>query len=313
MANRVRRFLFGPPKDIKDPHAFHKLSLVAILAWVGLGADGLSSSAYGPDEAFRSLGERSGVPFCTEHADCTSLSFFLALAMAATVFIISYGYSRIIEQFPSGGGGYVVASRLLHPRVGVMSGSALLVDYVLTITISIASGADAIFSFLPEVAKILGYQLPDSYMAWKMPFAFAGIVLLTIMNIRGVKESVSALVPIFGTFVVTHVILLVVAIGGHLGDAPAISHEVRTQIVHTTTAIGSFRSAQAPRARVFDGWWNLHGDRSGLERRRTDARAARCGRRNEPCGSWRCPLRSPPAASCSRTSSSTQRRRKARR
>ena len=133
---RVRRVVFGPPKDPKSPHTFHKLSLVAFLAWVGLGADGLSSSAYGPEETFRALGEHRG------------LAVFLALAMALTVFIISYGYSRIIEQFPSGGGGYLVASKILGGRVGVVAGSALLVDYVLTITISIAAGADAIFSFL---------------------------------------------------------------------------------------------------------------------------------------------------------------------
>src|SRR5437762_5357602 len=154
---RLRPAIFGAPKDIKDPHAFHKLSLIALLAWVGLGADGLSSSAYGPDEAFRQLGEHTG------------LAFFLAVATAATVFIISYGYSRIIEQFPAGGGGYVVASRLLAPRVGVVSGAALLVDYVLTITISIASGTDAIFSFLPPALH--GY---------KLPLAFAGVGLLTV-------------------------------------------------------------------------------------------------------------------------------------
>src|ERR1700678_3807973 len=119
MLQRLRALLFGPPKDVHDEHTFHSLSLVALLAWVGLGADGLSSSAYGPDEAFRALGEHTG------------LAFYLALATAATVFIISYGYSHIIEQFPSGGGGYVVASRLLTPQVGVVSGSALLVDYVL--------------------------------------------------------------------------------------------------------------------------------------------------------------------------------------
>src|SRR5882672_6857258 len=135
---RLRHFIFGAPKDVKDPDAFHKLSLVALLAWVGLGADGLSSSAYGPDEAFRQLGEH------------TSFAVLLALATAFTVFVISYGYSRIIEQFPSGGGGYLVASKLLGPRVGVLPGAALLVDYVLTITISIAAGADQIFSFLPE-------------------------------------------------------------------------------------------------------------------------------------------------------------------
>src|SRR5258706_5414192 len=97
---RLRRFIFGAPKDVKDPGAFHKLSLVALLAWVGLGADGLSSSAYGPEEAFRQLGEHTG------------LAVFLALAMAVTVFVISYGYSCIIEQFPSRGGGYRCALKV---------------------------------------------------------------------------------------------------------------------------------------------------------------------------------------------------------
>src|SRR5690242_408129 len=154
---RVRRVVFGRPKDVNEPHAFHKLSLIAFLAWVGLGADGLSSSAYGPEETFRQLGDHIG------------LAVFLAGAMIATVVIISYGYSRIIEQFPSGGGGYLVASKVLGPRVGVVSGAALLVDYVLTITISISSGADAILSFLPGL-------LPH-----KLAFAFTGLALLTLM------------------------------------------------------------------------------------------------------------------------------------
>src|SRR5437899_6185538 len=134
---RMKRVLLGRKREL-HPQVFHKVSLVALLAWVGLGADGLSSSAYGPEAAFDALGEHTG------------LAIFLALATALTVFIISYGYSRIIEQFPSGGGGYVVASKILGPRVGVVSGAALLVDYVLTITISIAAGANAIFSFLPH-------------------------------------------------------------------------------------------------------------------------------------------------------------------
>src|SRR5438067_5877065 len=119
MASRLRRFLFGAPKDVHDQKVFHSISLIAMLAWVGLGADGLSSSAYGPDEAFRALKDEAGV----QH---TGLAVFLALATALTVFIISYGYSRIIEQFPSGGGGYVVASKILGPRVGLVSGAALL-------------------------------------------------------------------------------------------------------------------------------------------------------------------------------------------
>src|ERR1043166_6425820 len=165
--SRFRRLLLGRPRDVKDRGLAHKLSLIAFLAWVGLGADGLSSSAYGPEETFRQLGEHVG------------LAVFLAGAMIATVFIISYGYSRIIEQFPSGGGGYLVASKVLGGSAGVVSGSALLVDYVLTITISIAAGADAIFSFLPA-----------PWLRVELLVSVSGIAILTMTNLPGVKESV---------------------------------------------------------------------------------------------------------------------------
>src|SRR5262245_7126137 len=214
---RVRRVVFGAPKDVNEPHALHKLSLIAFLAWVGLGADGLSSSAYGPEETFRQLGEHVG------------LAVFQAAAMIATVFIISYGYSRIIEQFPSGGGGYLVASKVLGGPAGVVAGSALLVDYVLTITISIAAGADAIFSFLP--AHWLGVELFVSA---------TGIALLTVMNLRGIKESVTTIAPIFGVFLVTHAVLLLVAIGGRLPQLPAVTHEVHGNVSGTLGALGLF-------------------------------------------------------------------------
>ena len=81
-------------------------------------------------------------------ASHTYLAVLLAVATAFTVFIISYAYSRIIEHFPHGGGGYIVATHMLGEKAGVVSGSALLVDYVLTITISIAACADAVFSYL---------------------------------------------------------------------------------------------------------------------------------------------------------------------
>src|SRR5437868_6858947 len=127
----LKDFVFGKPKDPLDPRVFHQISLVAFLAWVGLGADGLSSSAYGPEEAYRALGEH------------TYLAVFLALATALTVLVISAAYNQIIEHFPHGGGGYAVATKLLGKYAGVVSGCALLVDYILTISISIASGADA--------------------------------------------------------------------------------------------------------------------------------------------------------------------------
>src|SRR5689334_7778904 len=221
LTDRVRRAVIGGPKDVKDPHAFHKLSLVALLAWVGLGADGLSSSSYGPDEAFHALVDDHG----RFH---TGLAVFLAAATALTVFVITYGYSRIIEQFPSGGGGYVVASKLLGPRVGVVSGAALLVDYVLTITVSVASGADAVFSFLPA-----------SMASWKLASAVAAIVLLTVMNVRGVKESVTSLVPVFLLFLVTHAVMLIVAICGNLGHLGTAAHEVQAGVRHSHRVLGT--------------------------------------------------------------------------
>src|SRR5262249_6338485 len=159
---------------------------IALLAWVGLGADGLSSSAYGPDEAFRALGSH------------VYLAFALALATAFTVLVISGAYSQIIRRFPFRGGGYVVAPQLLGAKVGLVSGAALLVDYVLTIAVSIASGADQVFSVLPA-----------GMAAWKVETEVAAIVILIILNLRGVKESVTFLAPIFGLFLVTHAVLVV--------------------------------------------------------------------------------------------------------
>ncbi len=213
--SRLKRLLLGRPRDLRDPRTFHTISLVALLAWVGLGADGLSSSAYGPDEAFRALGSH------------TYLAIALALATTLTVVIISVAYSQIIAHFPLGGGGYIVASRLLGPGFGVVSGSALLVDYVLTIATSIASGADQIFSVLPPEMQGL-----------KLGVEAAVIGLLVVMNLRGVKESVSLLAPIFGLFVVTHIVLVFGGIGAHATQVPAVARGVTAGFGHGLAALG---------------------------------------------------------------------------
>ena len=183
--SKLWRIIVGRPKDLAEKGIFHALSLIPFLAWVGLGADGLSSSSYGPEEAFKNLGQH------------TYLAVGIALAMVVTVAIISAAYSRIIEAFPHGGGGYLVATKLLGERAGVVSGSALLVDYVLTITVSIAAAGDALFSFIP----------PQWTFA-KLPIEVVLIVLLTALNIRGVKESVMVLMPIFLLFLATHAVLI---------------------------------------------------------------------------------------------------------
>ena len=214
---KVRRVLLGGPKDLKDPNIFHQISLAAFLAWVGLGADGLSSSSYGPEEAFKNLGTHQ------------YLAVFLALLTALTVLIIAAAYSKIIEHFPFGGGGYVVATRLLGGYAGVVSGSALLVDYVLTITTSIAAGGEAVFSLLPPHLHAL-----------KLPVEFVVIALLTILNLRGVKESVSSLVPVFLVFVGTHVIIIGGSVLFHLGRAGAVAHEVTSGLSTDLKTVGFF-------------------------------------------------------------------------
>jgi amino acid transporter len=195
LGRRLKTLVIGGARSPHDRSVFHKLSLIAFFAWVGLGADGLSSSCYGPPEAFLALGAH---PY---------LSIFVGLATALTVFIISASYSQIIELFPSGGGGYLVASKLLSPTTGMVSGCALLIDYVMTITISIASGADALFSFLPA-----------AWLPHKLSFAIFGVALLTLLNMRGVKESVVTLVPVFIVFVITHVFVILYALIVHAGD-----------------------------------------------------------------------------------------------
>jgi amino acid transporter len=239
MWKKIRALLVGAPKDVHSEQTFHSISLIAMLAWVGLGADGLSSSAYGPEAAFREL--------VTDGRDYSSLAVGLAFAMAITVFIISYAYSRIIEHFPSGGGGYVVATKLLGPRFGVVSGSALLVDYVLTITVSIAAGGDAVFSMIPRhwfgVAAL--HVAPEDLGTWldpvqrtKLVLEFGATGVLTVLNIRGVKESVQAILPVFMVFIVTHAVLLLIAIFGHLGDFGSVAQEATVNYRSTVSSLG---------------------------------------------------------------------------
>ncbi|MFI5357171.1 MAG: APC family permease [Opitutales bacterium] len=207
---KLKTLVFGRSRSLTEDNLFHKVSLIAVFAWVGLGADGLSSSCYGPEETFKALG-------ANHH-----LTIFVALACIVTITAICASYSQIIALFPGGGGGYLVASKLLSPGAGVVSGCALLVDYVLTITISVASGADALFSILP-----------DGWLGWKLTFAVFGLVGLIILNLRGVRESVLLWVPVFFLFVATHAFAILYALGTH---APALG-AMAAATVHETRSV----------------------------------------------------------------------------
>lgn len=191
---RAKRILIGKPHDLFDRRVFHTMALVPVLAWVGLGADGLSSCAYGPEEAFKAVG-----------AQHTYLGVALAIAVAGTVWLLALAYSALIEAFPTGGG-YGVASRMLGRRAGLVSGCALLIDYVLTITISVAAAGKALFSLLPP-----------EWAAYSLPCELAALAFLTMINMRGAKESILVLLPIFAVFVLSHAAMIV---GGIVRQVP---------------------------------------------------------------------------------------------
>lgn len=211
----LKRIFIGKSRNLHDKKIFHKLSLIPFFAWIGLGADGISSSCYGPQEAFLALGNH--------HA----LSLIVAGISALTILIISLSYIQIIERFPSGGGGYIVASKLLSPTLGMISGAALLIDYVLTIAVSISAGADALFSFFPSL-----------WHTYKLSAALLGIVIFVILNLRGVRESVMPLVPVFLTFMITHLFALGYAFITHSLNFPEFTGEFSQNVHLAWTQLG---------------------------------------------------------------------------
>jgi amino acid transporter len=217
----LHRLFYGKERNIEDPSLFHTISLIPFLAWVGIGVDGLSSSAYGPDESYRAL---FGIQNWGNHPE---IAILLALAITLTVGVISLSYSGLIEHFPYSGGGYGVATKLLGPFFGLISGCALLIDYVLTITTSIASSIDQVFNVFPVTLQ-----------GWKLPIEVILVGLLIILNLRGIKESITVIVPVFLLFCLTHIALMAGIILLHPGSASVATHvaslhtEIRSDAGH---------------------------------------------------------------------------------
>jgi amino acid transporter len=211
----VKNFLLGKSLDPFKPGLFKHVALVSLFAWIGLGADGLSSSCYGPEQAYLALGSH------------TSLAIFIAAGIVLSIFIIAFGYNQVLELFPSGGGGYRVATQLLGKEVGVVSGSALLVDYVLTIAISVASGMDALYSFFP-----LNWQVS------KLPVEILCTLLLMFLNLRGMKESIKVLLPIFMGFVLSHLALIVYGISSHHTGFVSTTHQALQETSSLSLSMG---------------------------------------------------------------------------
>ena len=111
----------------------------------------------------------------------------------------------------------------------MISGSALIIDYVLTITLSVSSGADALFSFFPV-----------TWLPYKLSFAVAGVCFLILLNLRGVKESVLSLTPIFIIFITTHVIAILYGIFIHASNFSVVASQTTHEINSTFSQFGFF-------------------------------------------------------------------------
>lgn len=211
MFEKLREWVIGKPRSATDQATRKHIALIAFMAWIALGADGLSSSCYGPEQAYYALGIH------------THLALYLAIATSLTVFLISLAYNQVIKLFPNGGGGYKVATNLLGPYAGLVSGAALIIDYILTIAVSVASGVDALFSLLPY-----------KFQHYKLFTEICLLILLVILNLRGAKESTKVLMPLFLGFVITHIFVITAGISLHGSELstliPAVIDNTRSAI-----------------------------------------------------------------------------------
>lgn len=169
LSTAARRLVIGRP--FRSDSLGHTL-LPKRIALPVFASDALSSVAYAPEEIFLVL----SVAGMSAYA----MTPWIGLAVAAVMMVVVASYRQNVHAYPSGGGDYEVVTTNLGPTAGLTVGSALLVDYVLTVAVSMSSAMSNIGSAIPLVAQ------------HKVTFAVAAIVILMSMNLRGVRESGAA-------------------------------------------------------------------------------------------------------------------------
>ncbi|EOD67640.1 APC family permease [Amycolatopsis vancoresmycina] len=191
--------------------------------WLALpifASDPLSSVAYATQEILLIL-SIGGLAYLT-------LAPWVGLAVAVLLTVVVISYRQVVRAYPSGGGSYEVASRNLGSRAGLVVAGALMVDYIMTVAVSVASGVDNIISAVPE--------LNDYRIALNIGF----IVLLMAMNLRGIRESGRAFAAPTYLFIATVMLLVVVGLGrtftGHAPVAESAGYDVRPEQVGLTGA-----------------------------------------------------------------------------
>ncbi|WP_051259450.1 APC family permease [Schaalia suimastitidis] len=173
-------------------------------------ADALSSVAYAPDEILLTLSLAGAMALVN--------SFWVGLAVTVVLFVVVMSYRQTVHAYPSGGGDYEVVTTNLGPRWGLLVASALLVDYILTVAVSISAGAQYVTTAFPLLA------------GWEVPLAVCLVALLALLNLRGTRESgVAFAIPTYvymGAIGVMIVWGLIKYVTGTLGQAPTAIYEV---------------------------------------------------------------------------------------
>jgi amino acid transporter len=186
MVTKLKRFLIGRPMKTNEL-AEEKLSKLKALAV--LSSDALSSVAYGTEQILLVL--------ITLGAAALWYSIPISFAVLALLTVLILSYRQTIFAYPSGGGAYIVAKDNLGVSAGLVAGGSLLVDYILTVAVSSSAGTDAITSAFPAL---------HDYRVW---IALLMIVVLTLLNLRGITESASILmIPVY-LFVLAVFVLII--------------------------------------------------------------------------------------------------------
>ncbi|KFN01770.1 APC family permease [Bacillus clarus] len=202
MFSVFKRFLIGRPlkSNAAGEQKLNKLKALAILS-----SDALSSVAYGTEQILIVLAAFGAIAFWY------SIPIAIGVLILLTALILSY--RQIIYSYPHGGGAYVVSKTNLGTNAGLVAGGSLLVDYILTVAVSVSAGTDAITSAFP------------SLHSYTVPIAVVLVMFITILNLRGVTESASILAYPVYLFAFALVVLIIAGIFKITsGQAPANLH-----------------------------------------------------------------------------------------
>lgn len=211
----IRRLLIGEP--LATSRLMHeRLSNVKALAI--FSSDALSSTAYATEAILLVL--------IAAGTGALGVSMGIAIAIAALLFIVAFSYYQTIHAYPNGGGAYIVAKENLGKWPGLVAASSLLIDYTLTVAVSVSAGVAALTSAFPVLVP------------YRVEIALVIVAFITVMNLRGVQESGTFFAIPTYLFVIGVFLMIIIGVARVLtGTMPAVTAEAVHDLTESTTAL----------------------------------------------------------------------------